>query len=233
MYHSITYGEKNTWDDWHLVPTSRPLFNPPSVKTSYIDIPGSNGLLDLTDSLTGFPVYNNRSGSHEFIVANGYRDWVTTYSIIMDYLHGKRMKAVLEDDKGFYYEGRFSVNSWRSNKSFSTIVIDYNVYPFKKNMSSTLDEWLWDPFNFETGIIQYTKNITINGEKTIEILGSRERSSPVISSTNKIILEFKGERFTIESGSKKYVSIIIEDGLNSLKFIGNSVVSIEYRGGEL
>lgn len=36
MYHSITIGEKNTWDDWHLIPTSRPLVNPPSVNTHLI-----------------------------------------------------------------------------------------------------------------------------------------------------------------------------------------------------
>lgn len=233
MYHSITYGDKNTWDDWHLVPTSRPLFNPPAVKTNYVEIPGSNGILDLTESLTGYPLYNNRYGSHEFIVSNGYLDWATTYSEIMNYLHGKKLKAILEDDSGYYYEGRFSVNSWRSNKSFSTIVIEYNVYPYKKRITSTLDEWLWDPFNFEKDVIQYFKNVQVNGEKTIEILGSLERSSPVITSSSDIKVEFNGETYQIYSGTRKYLDIVIVNGRNFLKFIGNSIVSIEYIGGEL
>ena len=75
MYHSITYGEKNTWDDWHLLPSTRPLFNPPPTKTKQVDIPGANGAIDLSESLTGYPVYENRTGSTEFYVANGYQDW--------------------------------------------------------------------------------------------------------------------------------------------------------------
>ena len=84
MYHSITFGDKNTWDDWHLVPASRPLFNPPTVKTKIIDIPGANGNLDLSDSLTKYPVYNNREGQIEFIVMNDYWEWYDAYSTIMN-----------------------------------------------------------------------------------------------------------------------------------------------------
>ena len=46
MYHSITIGSKNTWDDWYLIPSSRPVVNPPKPKTKYIDIPGADGHLD-------------------------------------------------------------------------------------------------------------------------------------------------------------------------------------------
>ena len=48
MYHSITIGDKNTWDDWHLIPATRPLFNPPTVKENMVNIPGGDGVLDLT-----------------------------------------------------------------------------------------------------------------------------------------------------------------------------------------
>ena len=148
MYHSVTYGEKNTWDDWHLIPTSRPLFNPPGVKTSYLDIPGANGIIDLTESLTGYPVFENRTGSQEYIVSNGYKPWDVIYSEIMNYLHGQRMKAVLEDDKAFYYEGRFNVNQWKSDKNWSLITIDYDVYPYKKELNSSVEDWFWESFDF-------------------------------------------------------------------------------------
>ena len=57
MYHSITIGDKNTWDDWHLIPTTRPLFAPPGVKKNIVSIPGGDGSLDLTEALTGRPTY--------------------------------------------------------------------------------------------------------------------------------------------------------------------------------
>src|SRR5690625_7190522 len=98
MYHSITFGDKNTWDDWHLIPSKRPSFNPPTVKSQYVDIPGGNGVLDLTESLTGYPLYNTRTGSWTFYVENGFKPWDELYSEISNYLHGQKLRAILEDD---------------------------------------------------------------------------------------------------------------------------------------
>ena len=41
----------NTWDDWHILAESRPVFAPPEPKTNYIDVPGGNGSLDLSELL--------------------------------------------------------------------------------------------------------------------------------------------------------------------------------------
>ena len=60
MYHSITFGEKNTWDDWRLVSPVLPSFAPPTQKTTYLDIPGASGVIDLSEMLTGYPIFNNR-----------------------------------------------------------------------------------------------------------------------------------------------------------------------------
>jgi len=165
LYHSITFGDKNTWDDWHLVPSSRPVFNPPSLKRKILDIPGADGSIDLSESLTGYPVYTNREGSLEFIVMNGYKQWYQAYSDIMDYLHGKTMRAILEDDKEYFYEGRFTINEWKSSKDWSRIVIDYDLGPYKWLLHASLDDWEWNSFNFYTGIIPANKfkNISVTG----------------------------------------------------------------------
>lgn len=132
MYHSITFGTKNTWDDWHLIPSSRPVFNPPVLKSKYVDIPGGDGSVDLTELFTASPKFGNRTGSFEFIVAPDYLSWEFAYSTIMNYLHGKRMHAVLEDDPLYFYDGRFTISEWKSNKNFSIITIDYTVGPHRQ-----------------------------------------------------------------------------------------------------
>ena len=59
MYHSITFGDGslypsgspkegqfmgiNTWDDWHLIPSSRPVIASPGVSTNFVEIPGKHG----------------------------------------------------------------------------------------------------------------------------------------------------------------------------------------------
>lgn len=146
MYHSITFSPydkltmqsgKNTWTDWHLVPASRPVFNPPPLKEHVIDIPGKNGVLDLSESITGFPVFDRREGTMEFYVMNGYQTWDVRYSTIMEYLHGRVMRAVLEDDPNYFYEGRFSINEWRSEKDYSRIIFGYKVDPYKRAIQTS------------------------------------------------------------------------------------------------
>lgn len=179
MYHSIEFGDKNTWEDWHLIPTSRPVVSPPSPKTQSVEIPGANGQIDMTEALTGYPLYSNRTGSFEFIVVNDtyslveyHEDWAEVYSEISNYLHGRKMKMVLEDDPDWYYEGRFAVNAWKSGDHFSNITIDYNVDPFKwahkthtKSYSLTTTEQTYTLSGKDDhfGIVPVTPKITVSG----------------------------------------------------------------------
>lgn len=72
MFYSITIDGHNTWDEWRLIPTSRPVVNPPPVNFKMIEIPGMNGALDITGFLNpdNKPPYGLRTGSWEFVVAN-------------------------------------------------------------------------------------------------------------------------------------------------------------------
>ena len=237
MYHSIIFGDKNTWDDWFLFPSSRPVFNPPEPKTTYVDIPGADSHLDLSEVLTGEVVYNAREGSFEFIVDNDHKDWCVAYSDIMDYIHGKSMRAILEDDPSYFYEGRFSVNNWKSDKHNSKITIDYVVHPYKFERFSSLEDWEWDPFNFETGVIREYKDLRVDGSLTLTIPGTRKTVTPyfIVDSDvgSGMKVEFDGVTYDIPNGKSKVPSIVIKDGVYTLTFIGNGVVSVDYRGGRL
>ena len=43
--YAVTFGEYNSWDTWHLIPTGRPSIAPPAVKTNFVEVPGGNGSL--------------------------------------------------------------------------------------------------------------------------------------------------------------------------------------------
>lgn len=157
--HSITFGDgtldahghfagKNTWDDWHLIPSSAPVVAQAGVSTNFVDIPGrTDGPIDMSTYLTGRIIYGARSGSFQFIVDNDHEGWESIRRKIADFLHGQRMKMCLEDDPGFYYEGRFSLNEWRIEASNSTVSINYALGPYKYYIHP--EAWLWDPFNFD------------------------------------------------------------------------------------
>lgn len=244
MYHSIFFGDegkwKNTYDDWYLIPTSRPVFNPPEAKTNYFDISGADWHLDMTETLNNQIAYNARIGQHEFIVENGHKEWYILYSEIMNYLHGRRMKAVLENDLGFYYVGRFKVNNWKSDKRYSKITLDYDVHPYKFERFSSLEDWEWDSFNFETGIIREYKDLYFKRELVVIIPGRRKAVIPTFTvQTSKgdgMLVEFEGVTHHIPEGVSQVANIVIKEGLNALRFttkLGNGTVSIDYRGGSL
>ena len=241
MYHSIIIGDKNTWADWYLIPTSRPVFNPPTPKTKFVDIPGADWHLDMSTILTGDIAYEARKGSIEFIVDNGqlsdydHNKWFEVYSDILDYLHGKFMKATLEDDLAFYYEGRFSVNSWKSEPHNSKVVIDYTVSPYKYERFSSLEDWEWDSFNFESGIIRDYKDLKVDGSLSLVILGRRMAVTPtfIVKSNNGdgMKVKFNGATYDIANGTSRVLNIRTVEGENTFTFIGNGTVSVDYRGG--
>lgn len=255
MYHSVTFGDKNTWDDWKLIPSSRPLFNPPKQKTNTLEIAGADGALDLSEALTGYPIYNNREGSMEFLVMNDYAGykWSDVYSEVMDYLHGKQMKAILEDDPQYYYEGRFTVNSWKSNSDYSNITIDYSVNPYKWSLYDSLDtNWLWDPFNFETDIIMASLfgNISVESDTVytyFDIDSKYFGRAPVCPQFTISTQSGNGMDITMvnnvtgrtasghlsDGTDQRLYDLVVYDGSVRLGFKGKGTVSIRFRKGRL
>lgn len=165
-YHSIIFeydsgARYHTWDNWHLIPSSRPDVVQPTPAYKNIEIPGKSGTLDLSEYLTGVLPYSDRKGTFEFIAVNNvgnvkfngpardfvndldfqkigaqtYGDWVTRKSTIASVLDGRKMKVFLEDDPDHYYYGRVFFKEWRSDPQFSKVVIEYQFNPFKYTLS--------------------------------------------------------------------------------------------------
>lgn len=237
FFENATSGEKkNTWDDWRLVPTSRPVINPPEAKRVEVEIPGADGIIDLTESLTGETCFKNRVGTIEFLVENR-KQWFDVYSEILDFLHGEKMKIFLADDLDFFYTGRVYVNEWKSEEKKSLIVIEYNVDPYKFERYGSLEEWEWDRFNFETGIVREYKDLKVDGILSIVIPGRRKTVIPIFNvksnDGNGISVSYAGATYTLPDGLSRGLNIVLKNGENILTFEGSGTVSIDYRGGRL
>lgn len=184
--HSAKIGDKDTFTDWHLVPMDGYLyFAPPAVSLSMIDNPGADGFIDFTEALTGQPILGAREGQWEFAVLNGYLKWSDTYSMIMNYLHGRKFQVILADDPQYYYTARFTVDEWQSEEARSKITLKYIADPYKLDINTSIDtQWKWDPFNFETGVILSSKckniNITLTDLPTVTLTGLDVGRKPVV-----------------------------------------------------
>ena len=237
MYHSIYFGEKNTWDDWKLVPAEFPRFKPPEAKTSIIEIPGADGSLDLTESLTGDVKFKNRTGSLTFYAYDEGREWYNYYFDMINYLHGQEMRVVLEDDPIYYWIGRFSVNEWKSNPP-TNIVVDYNVHPYKYEDTDSSYRWEWDPHNFNTELCRdHGHFYEIDGTRIVRMQGSKLKSSPVftayIEDGDTLSLCHDGVLYPLVDGTNKFLSITPDMGISVFIFSGKGQISIAYTGGYL
>lgn len=164
MYYSLTFSygaptvqngvismpdPHNTWDSWHLIPSSRPVIASPEVVTNFVEIPGRNGALDLSTYLTGKETYKSRTGSLQFYVDNYHENWATIHDKIINWMHGKELYMIMEDIPTWYYHGRFTFNEWKSESWNSSVVLNYTLDPYRYPVYTANSQWLWDPFNFE------------------------------------------------------------------------------------
>lgn len=228
---NVTIGEKKTYDDWGLK-LQLLVIGLPEAKTNTVDVPGADGTMDLTGAL-GNVRYNNRKIEMVFDVMTEPERWHSLTSQIANHLHGRRLKVILDSDPGYYYIGRLALNSEKSDYLTSRITISGDMDPYKYELLSSLEDWLWDPFSFETGIIREYGNLEVDGSLTVTIPGTRKEMIPTIITSAAMQVEWKGARYDLPAGESKLYAISLAEGENVLTFYGNGTVSIDYRGGIL
>ena len=213
--HSITFGSgeivdgilegENTWTAWHLIPSSRPTMSMPSAQNKFVEIAGMNGSYDISDYLTPNITFADRSGNFDFVVDNDHEDWLTIYRKISTYLHGQPMKMILADDPEWYYVGRFSVDTWKSDAIRSSISITYRVSPFKYSVySAFVDNVVWDLFCFERDMdwsLLYHVEVSADNPKTfiIDPYGVWDQLQAKLISGTPVTFTYNGQSFVAQN----------------------------------
>ena len=250
MYYSVKFdvmnavsdtiiGTYNTYEDWFLVPTSRPVIELPAQKTNYADIPGASGKLDLTYILTKYPVYENRSGSLDFAVLNDHQgySWMDILEMITRSINGKRVRAYLEDDPDYYYEGHWLLRNWKSNnnRTWSEVTIEYDVDPYKyyktdktftKSGSQGSRTILFT--NDDLGAMPVVPLISVSNTDSTGITVSLTNSELGITDLTK--------RITTNGNHKFYdliLSMMSDNNTCTLSLFGAGQVTVSFRKGEL
>ena len=210
----IFNNEKSAYEDWNIVLTKAeiPL---PTPKTSIVDIKGADGVIDLSETLTGDIQYKNRAIKLTFELLND-NDYYGLITEISNYLHGKMVTVTLSNDEEYYYKGRASINSWGCVKRKGTIVITVDCEPYKYSVTQT------------TMMVKVA-----NQTKTVTLVNSRKRVCPIINATGTIKLIIGSKEYTLSQGQQQLTNFILVEGNNTIKISGNGTVVITYRQGVL
>lgn len=214
MNDVIFNNDKSAYDDWNIVLTGAnvPL---PVPKTATVDIKGADGVLDLSEVLTGDVTYNNRVITLNFDMLND-SDYYTLISNIANYLHGRNVTVRFTNDDDFYYIGRASINEWECVKRIGKIVIQVDCDPYKYKVNETI------------------VTVNLNNEvKGVTLHNLRKRVSPTLDVVGNVTMIFNGVEYQLNAGKQQLLNFVLTKDKTLVSFRGTGTVKITYRQGAL
>ncbi|MGN0462007.1 MAG: hypothetical protein ACI4HZ_06140 [Ruminococcus sp.] len=124
----ITFGNIHT-DDMNLILSSVNI-PPAQPKTNYIDIPGADGQVDLTEAL-GVVKYQMREAEFVFTTAPGH-NIEDVKRKVSNTLNGVYFdKIVLDKDPEWYWQGRVRVDGYGNEYPCDKITVKATLKPYK------------------------------------------------------------------------------------------------------
>ena len=212
----IMFGNYHSWNDFQLILASKTL-GTPSPKKETIDIPGGDGVLDLTDFF-GETKYSNRNLTFEFSTMVTPSEFMPLFSMVQNALHGRKLPIILDDDPEWKYTGRISVSEWKADRNIGKLTIDCDCEPYKYQIGTT-------------EIYRY-----ISGTDSFSLPNSRKRVVPevkVTSSSGLTVTFGSGNVWTLSSGSYLLPELELVEGDNPITVTGTGSITFTYTQGTL
>lgn len=204
----VRFGEFHSYNDFSLI-LSQKIIGTPSPKTETIDIPGGDGVLDLTEFF-GETKYNNRNLSFEFSSIVPQSDFMNQFSHIQDAIHGQKMRIVLDDAPEWYYTGRISVSEWKAEKAVGKLTIDCDCEPYKTKLSETI------------------VTSAVNGPVSVILTNSKRSVVPTIDITGEVQLTFGDNFYTLAAGRYDLPGVRLVNGENTILLDGAGTATFRY-----
>lgn len=227
----VTLGDYHSADDLGLIlqTVNMPL---PIPKASVVDLPGADGVIDLTEAF-GTVKMQNRLITMTFTDASLYHHRYGVQGYAANLLHGQKVQIIFDEDPYYYYYGRLTFGEFAVTGATRTITVTADCDPYKYEIYTTDEDWLWDPFNFYTGVIRDYGDITVDGSETVTVIGGQQSTVPTITVDADMTVEFDGSTYDLTEGDNINYNIVLEPGENELTFTGTGIVSISFRGTSL
>lgn len=227
----------HTYDDWDLIVTNSTPVGNPEQETNFIEVIGRNSLIDVSDALIGRPSYKSRKITIKLAGMRTRRGWDNVISDFRNKIDGRIIHVIFDNDRLYYYRGRCHVENFDRiyDKGEFTLSIP-NADPYKYNISSATEPWLWDTFSFINGVITNLGDIEVNGTATLTIPKGSMYVVPEfqVSTTSNLTVSDGKRTHQLTVGKNRFPSLLVNgDEEVTLTFTGTGTVTIDYRGGSL
>lgn len=203
----VTFGTIHSNTNFSLI-LSKKVIETPDPKTSFVEVEGSDGVVDLTEYF-GEVNYENRQLKFTFSVVDS--NYSTKFSELSNAIHGRLLKIIIDDDPNYYYMGRVYVDPWNSNPILQTIVVTCDCEPYKYKLNKTI------------------VTTTVTATKTLSLTNLKKKVSPTFTTTASFTITLGSIVATYSAGTFIVPEIQLLEGTNSIKFDGTGSVTITYQ----
>lgn len=212
----ITFGTAHTYRDLGLILGKKEIGSP-AVKENKVDIPGADGVLDMTE-YHGEPKYENVKHKFEFSALVSPDESLALFSRVKNALHGKKYRIILDDDPAFYYVGRCHVSSYTDEKGIGKLSIECDCEPYKYKLEQTM----------VSRVIVSTSDIVLtNGRKRAvpEVVITADSTLHIVYQTVNV--------WDLGSGVYTLPELELTEGDNIVTVTGDGVIAFTWQEGDL
>ena len=175
--------------------------SPPEPKTTTVEVPGRDGVLDLTESLIGDVSYGNRSMTFTFLIVD-LEQFEVVKTKVSNALHGRKFNFEMTMDPGYTYTGRFKIKSYTHTATWNHgicgfIEVDIDAEPYKLKS-------------------HYVYNLNATGGAMFNLESGRKKVHPIIELSAPARIRFKNVVYRIGAGRFQLNDILFEEGINDI-----------------
>lgn len=216
--YQFKIGDKYTLNDWGLLLSTFEI-GAAEPKTNYIDIPGGDGSIDLTEALTGEIAYDNRTITATFTLNQPRDEWRPIMDVVRAYCHGRKFNIVAPNDDDHYYIGRVNVGP---------LEIDGVIATFEMTI-------VCDPYKYKKDLTVHDFTIDASGTLITTLINARRRVVPTVTVNNTTQMIKGSASVSLNAGTHKVTSIPLIVGDNAITFnaIEGTTIQISYQEGGL
>lgn len=213
----IIFGTYDTAADGLLTLTGWE-FSPAVYQSNMVEVPGRDGLLDLSTALTdGEPRYGSRTLTATFETSEGTRlERKERFDTMVNWLDGWRMDIQLPDDDSHYITGRVS------------IAVEYND-PAHGAVTVTA---VCDPWRYLKEEHVVTLTAGTEAQTATLVNAGRKSQAPLLTISGddaNVLLTYGEYSWALGAGEYILPDLILVQGSNALTYSGTGTVEIRYR----
>lgn len=175
--------------------------SPPEPKTTTVEVPGRDGVLDLTESLIGDVTYGNRSMTFTFLIVD-LEQFEVVKTQVSNALHGRKFNFEMTMDPGYTYTGRFKINSYTHTATWSHGICGF--------IEVEIDA---DPYKLKS---HYVYNLNATGGMMFQLPSGRKKVHPIIDLKSPARIRWKNVVYRVGAGRFQLNDVLFEEGLNDI-----------------